>query len=70
VDHPLKNRHCEKRLIKEKRGANVELTREGLIERDAVLERESAPDLVCKILVRERASAKGGTEGVESAAES
>jgi hypothetical protein len=35
----LKNRHFEKRLIKEQRGANVELAREGLMERDAVLER-------------------------------
>ena len=46
-DHPLKNRHCEKRLIEEQRGANVELAREGLMERDAVLERESASDLIC-----------------------
>jgi hypothetical protein len=34
-----------------------------------MLERESPPDLVCKVLVRERASEKGGTEGVESAVE-
>jgi hypothetical protein len=31
--------------------------------RDAVLERESPPELVCKVLERERASEKGGTEG-------
>jgi hypothetical protein len=31
--------------------------------RDAVLERESAPELVCKV----RESEKGGTEGVDSA---
>ena len=34
-----------------------------------MLERKSASDLVCKVLVRERASAKGGTEGVGSAIE-
>ena len=37
--------------------------------RDAVLERESAPDLVCKVLDSETASEKGGTEGVDSAIE-
>lgn len=37
--------------------------------RDAVLERESAPELVCKVLARERASEKGGTEVVDSAME-
>ena len=30
--HPFQNRHCEKRLIKEQRGANVELAREGLLD--------------------------------------
>jgi hypothetical protein len=35
--------------------------------RDAVLEGSRAPDLVCKVLERERASEKGGTEGVDSA---
>jgi hypothetical protein len=39
------------------------------MERDAVLERESHPDLVCKVLVSERASEKGGTERVGSAIE-
>ena len=34
-----------------------------------MLERESAPDLVCKVLERGRASAKGGTEAVGSAIE-
>jgi hypothetical protein len=37
--------------------------------RDSVLECASAPDLVCKVLERERASAKGGIEGVHSAIE-
>ena len=37
--------------------------------REAVLERESPPDLVCKVLESERASEKGGTEGVDSAIE-
>src|SRR5206468_12262904 len=37
--------------------------------REAVLERESAPDLVCKVLESERASEKGGSEGVDSAIE-
>ncbi len=37
--------------------------------RDAVLERESAPELVCKVFESERASEKGGTEGVDSAIE-
>lgn len=37
--------------------------------REAVLERESAPERVCKLLERERASEKGGTEGVDSAIE-
>ena len=35
--------------------------------REAVLERESAPELVCKVLESEIASEKGGTEGVDSA---
>jgi hypothetical protein len=54
---------------REQRGANVELAREGLMERDAVGERESAPHLACKVLERERASENGGTEGVGSAVE-
>jgi hypothetical protein len=37
--------------------------------RDAVLERESAPELVCQVLESDRASAKGGTEGIDSAIE-
>ena len=37
--------------------------------REAVLERESALELVCKVLESERASEKGGTEGVDSATE-
>jgi hypothetical protein len=37
--------------------------------REAVLERESAPDLVCQVLESEIASEKGGTEGVNSAIE-
>ena len=37
--------------------------------REAVLERESAPELVCKVLESERASEKGRTEGVDSATE-
>src|SRR5215471_2162317 len=37
--------------------------------RDAVFERESAPELVCQVLESERASAKCGTEGVGSAIE-
>jgi hypothetical protein len=37
--------------------------------REAVLERESAPDLVCQVLESESASEKGGTEGVNSAIE-
>jgi hypothetical protein len=37
--------------------------------RDAVLEGESASELICKILGSERASAKGGTEVVGSAIE-
>jgi hypothetical protein len=36
---------------------------------DAVFERESAADLVCKVLESERASEKGGTEAVGSAIE-
>jgi len=35
--------------------------------REAVLERESAPELVCKVLESEVAGEKGGTEGVDSA---
>jgi len=34
-----------------------------------VLERESAPELVYEVLESERASEKGGTEGVNSAIE-
>src|SRR5215467_11196311 len=30
--HPIKKRHIEKRLIKEKRETNVELAREGLLD--------------------------------------
>lgn len=37
--------------------------------RDAVLEGESASELICKILGSERASVKGGTEVVDSAIE-
>ncbi len=37
--------------------------------REAVLERESAHELVCKVLESEIASEKGGTEGVDSATE-
>ena len=37
--------------------------------REAVLERESAPELVCKVLESERASEKDGTEGVDSVIE-
>jgi hypothetical protein len=37
--------------------------------RNAVLERESAPELVCTVLESERASEKSGTEGVNSANE-
>jgi hypothetical protein len=33
--------------------------------RNAVLERESAPELICKLLWSERASETGGTEGIE-----
>jgi hypothetical protein len=33
--------------------------------REAVLECESAPDLICKVLDRETASEKGGTEEVD-----
>ena len=35
--------------------------------RDAVLERESAPELVCTVLESERVSEKSGTERVDSA---
>ena len=47
------------------------LRREELLSwaRDAVLERESAPELMCKILGSERVSEKGGTEVVDSAIE-
>ena len=34
-----------------------------------MLERESLPDLACRVLERERASAKGGAEAVGSANE-
>ena len=37
--------------------------------RDAVLERESAPELVCTVFESEIASEKSGTEGVDSANE-
>jgi hypothetical protein len=70
LDHPFKNRHCEKRLIKEQRGAAVEQAREGLMDdKCCVGAQKSASDLVCKVLVSERASEKGGTEGVGSAIE-
>jgi hypothetical protein len=59
---------CEKRLIKEKKGVDAELEREGPSwMSDVVLERESTPELVCKNLERERASEKGGTEEADSA---
>ena len=49
--HPIKKRHFEKRLIKEKRGVDAELGREGPSwMRDAVLERSRTPELVCKNL--------------------
>ncbi len=59
----LQNRHIEKPLIKEKKGANVELKSAYLLDEGAMLECESAPDLVCKVLKSER----DGTEGVASA---
>jgi hypothetical protein len=37
--------------------------------RDAVLERERPPELMCHVLGSERASEKSGTEGVDSANE-
>ena len=37
--------------------------------RDAVLERESAAELVCTVLESEIASEKSGTEGVDSVIE-
>jgi hypothetical protein len=37
--------------------------------RDAVLGRECAPERACKVLKCERASAKGGTERIDSAIE-
>jgi hypothetical protein len=61
-------RRCEKRLIKEKKGVDAELEREGPSwMSDVVLEYSRAPDLVCKILERERASETDGTEEVDSA---
>ena len=70
LDHPpSKNRHFEKRLIKEKREQMSSWQERISWTRDAVFERESAPDLVCKVLERGRASAKGGTEAVGSAIE-
>jgi hypothetical protein len=56
-------RHFEKRLIKEKRERMSNWEESISWTRDAVLERESAPELVCKVLESERASEKGGTEG-------
>ena len=56
-------------MIIEKRKANVEPGRAPLFERDAVLERESATELMCNVLRSERASETGGTEGVDSAIE-
>jgi hypothetical protein len=37
--------------------------------REAVLEHESAPELMCNVLESEIASEKGGTKGVDSAIE-
>jgi hypothetical protein len=67
--YPFKNRHFEKRLIKEKRERMSSWQERISWTRDAVLERESPPDLDCRVLERERASAKGGTERFGSAIE-
>ena len=67
--YPFKNRHCEKRLIREKRERMSSRQERISWTRDAVLEREIPPDLACKVLERARASAKGGTERVGSAIE-
>ena len=69
LDHPFKNRHFEKRLIKEKRERMSSWQESVSWTRDAVLERESPPDLACRVLECGRASAKGGTERVGSAIE-
>jgi hypothetical protein len=60
-------RHFEKRLIKEKRERMSSWEESVSWTRDAVLERESAPELVCRVLESEIASEKGGTERVDSA---
>src|SRR2546430_17409168 len=65
----LQKQHFEKRLIKEKRKRMSSWQERVSWTRDAVRKRESAPDLVCKVLERGRASAKGGTEAVGSAIE-
>jgi hypothetical protein len=38
-------------------------------KRDAELEREITPDIICNVLRCERASEKDGTEGIDSAIE-
>ena len=67
--YPFKNRHFEQRLIKEKRERMSSWQERISWTRDAVLERESPPELACRVLERGRASAKGGTERVGSAIE-
>jgi hypothetical protein len=48
-------RYFEKRLIKAKRGTNSSWEERASWTRDAMLEHESAPELVCKVIVSERA---------------
>jgi hypothetical protein len=67
--HPIKNGTLRSHRSKRK-GEWMPNWKESVSwTRDAVLERESAPELVCKVLARERASEKDGTEGVDSAIE-
>src|SRR6266699_640114 len=58
LDHPFKNRHFEKRLIKEERGANVELTRDARLDEECCVGARERSELVCNGRERKIASEK------------
>ena len=62
LDHPFKNWHFEKRLIKEKRGANVELAREALLDEGCCVGARALPNLSARFSRAKKAEPKGSTQ--------
>ena len=63
LDHPFTNWHFEKRWIKEKRGANVELAREALLDGGCCVGARALPNLSARFSRAKERVKKGGTEG-------